>query len=82
MKGKIEGEFFLVLLLIHKLHKDPCAKLWKARLTVDCQCGRGGGTGPAGPAMAGPTFAAPKCNVGVFLAMSRVHAGWDLVPFS
>ena len=31
--------FLLVLLLIHKLHKDPCAKLWKARMTEDCQCG-------------------------------------------
>ena len=30
--------FLLVLLLIHKQHKDPGAKLWKARMTVDCQC--------------------------------------------
>ena len=32
--------FLLVHLLIHKLHTDPCAKLWKARTTVDCQCCR------------------------------------------
>ena len=38
---------------------------------------RGGGTGPASPAMAGPTFAAPM-SVFFLAILTRVHAGWDL----